>query len=390
MNRSENVTGSHNGMPWLSRSAWDSASDLFCGDGRLDILFFSRGRGKGHAVPDLAIIHQFRKLWPDTRIVFVSYGSGAEVLATAGESVIDLKLPDMTSFVSLLAPVGTLLSSSRSTLIVSHEEAAVLPIAKIFGLPTVYLTHWFTHPHDPFTQSLLHADEVLFMEREGLFPEPDGIKGRVKYVGPVLRRFRYHPEDRAGVRAEMGILADEKVILMLPGSWTEKMAATRELVLAAFQKVNSPRKRLIWVAGKDCEDLLRFTEGHADVQVAGIDMNLDRLMVASDLAITKGTYCTSRELEALGIPSISLSHGRNFIDDFYARSIKSNSFLWAEETEPVALARCVEAGLDQGLAVPDLKALTGHGAACVAAHLAEILQESSRTEPKSVWLGSDS
>ncbi len=62
-------------------------------------------------------------------------------------------------------------------------------------------------------------------------------------------------------------------------------------------------------------------------------------MVASDLAITKANRVTVKELDALGIPSISISHGLNPIDDVFVERINGNTALRADVLEKEVLAQ---------------------------------------------------
>lgn len=96
-------------------------------------------------------------------------------------------------------------------------------------------------------------------------------------------------------------------------------------------------------------------------------------MVASDVAITKATYNIGRELSVLGIPSISLSHGANPIDDLYARSFSGATFLWAKETDAGTLTGYLKAALERGLSSPDYCALGGVGARKAARSLVRML-----------------
>jgi hypothetical protein len=40
------------------------------------VIFFSRGRGHGHATPDVAIADQLARVLPEIDLKFVSYGIG--------------------------------------------------------------------------------------------------------------------------------------------------------------------------------------------------------------------------------------------------------------------------------------------------------------------------
>jgi hypothetical protein len=138
-------------------------------------------------------------------------------------------------------------------------------------------------------------------------------------------------------REELELPNDGTIISVLPGSWTEDMMPIADLVLPAYLALGAPKKRLVWIAGPDCDRIRRTADGRPDVLVKEVDWQLDRLMVASDVAITKANYTTVKELATLGIPSISLSRGLNPIDDIYARHIKTNLALNAMETNAEGL-----------------------------------------------------
>lgn len=60
----------------------------------MDILFFSRGRGRGHAIPDLAIAKRLLHADPSLALAFASYGTGAETIRNSGCDLIDLRLSE--------------------------------------------------------------------------------------------------------------------------------------------------------------------------------------------------------------------------------------------------------------------------------------------------------
>jgi lipid A disaccharide synthetase len=85
----------------------------------------------------------------------------------------------------------------------------------------------------------------LFIDEPGIFEEPEYLKGKVKYVGPVLRKFEYTRKDRDRARTELGIPLDATVIGVFPGSWTEEKAPIFDLVMGAFELLEAEPKRLI-------------------------------------------------------------------------------------------------------------------------------------------------
>src|SRR5271156_2508565 len=95
------------------------------------ILFFSRGRGRGHAIPDREIIRSLSTLREDIEVRIVSYGAGAATFEQLGMQLIDLKLPEAGSIADMSVLAGKLIGWLNPDLVVSHEEFAALPAAKI-------------------------------------------------------------------------------------------------------------------------------------------------------------------------------------------------------------------------------------------------------------------
>ncbi len=319
----------------------------FSGD-KVGLLFFSRGRGHGHAIPDMAIVDELFKLQDDIDLRFVSYGTGARTFAQHGRPLIDLELPDTNPLWATAVRAGSLIREIQPSLVISHEEFAVLPLAKIFGIPTVFITEWFSDAESLPMQALEFADEIIFIEDEGIFEESPSVEGKVYYTGPVLRSFSYGRADRERARKELGFPQDASVILVVPGGWaTEEKEPIYDLLLAAFDRLRVPHKLLVWLAGSDYATLRERLAGREDMQVKEYDWQMDRLMAASDIAITKANRITLKELAALGIPSISISQGRNPIDDVLIERIPTNTTLDARTVTPRMLAASIAESLKQ-------------------------------------------
>ena len=316
---------------------------------RVGVLLFSRGRGSGHAIPDIAIVEELQKLRDDVDLRFVSYATGAATLSERGYDVIDLNLPERNPVLETMVRAAKIIGGLGPQLVVSHEEFTALPAAKIFDLPTVMITDWFVEPEKFSMQTLQYADEIIFIDDSGIFEEPPYVSGRVQYVGPVLRPFEYSRADRERARRELDLPDDAVVISMLPGSSaTEAREPVYDLVMPAFQQLEAPNKRLIWIAGTDHDMLGEKTKDIPGVLVKESDWQMDRLMVASDLAITKTNRKTSMELAALGIPSISLSDGSNRINVRRLEQIPTNCGLVVKEIDSEKLRLAIEASLSGG------------------------------------------
>lgn len=316
---------------------------------RVGVLLFSRGRGSGHAIPDIAIVEELRKLRDDVDLRFVSYATGADTLTERGHNVIDLNLPERNPVLETMVRAAKVIARLRPQLVVSHEEFGALPAAKIFDLPAVMITDWFVEPEKFSMQTLQYADEIVFIDDPGIFEEPRYVAGRVQYVGPVLRPFEYSRADRERARRELDLPDDAVVISVLPGNWaTEAREPVYDLLMPAFQRLEAPKKNLIWIAGADQEMLAEKTNDIPGVLIREKDWRMDRLMVASDLAITKTNRKTSMELAALGIPSISLSNGSNPVNVQRLEHIPTNRGLVVEEIDSEGLRLAIEASLSGG------------------------------------------
>jgi spore coat polysaccharide biosynthesis predicted glycosyltransferase SpsG len=147
-----------------------------------------------------------------------------------------------------------------------------------------------------------------------------------------------------------------------------------DLVLRSFDLLDRASKRLIWVAGSDTEALRTKTGTRDNVFVVEHEWQIDRLMVASDVAITKANRKTVIELESLGIPSVALSAGLNPIDDARARSCEGVTFRLISETDAELLVSDLERAMDRRPVAVE-KPHPERGATIVARHIAAALGE---------------
>jgi hypothetical protein len=323
--------------------------------GKKKILFFSRGRGRGHAIVDIEIAKEIAKLSGDVDLRFVSYGTGAATLRTYGISHIDLKLPDRSPINETIVLAGRLIGCLNPDLVVAHEEFPALPAAKIFHRPTVFLTDWFTDPDALSMGALRLADRILFLDEPGVYQEVTWAAGKTHYLGPVLRKFQYGAGDRSRARVELGLPENALVLAVLPGSWRETDLPILEPVLGMFDLLDREPRYLLWAAGTDENFVREGTLGRGNVTVFGYDPAIDRVMIAADAAITKGNRKTLMELHHLGRASVSISNGDNPIDHFRACRLPYNSMVAGGVTSGELLIE-VLAALDRPVeprAVPD-------------------------------------
>lgn len=352
---------------------------LASGQRPVDVLFFSRGRGRGHAIVDIAITEELKKLLPDVDVRLVSYGTGLGVLLESWGGALDLDISENEPTVETLVRATQVISQFQPLLVVAHEEVAALPAAKVFGKPAVFLTDWFMGSRD-FDMTLLeYANQILFMDEEGIFEEPESAAGRVQYYPPVLRSLKYTAADRPRARRELGISQDAVVVTVFihPGRRTEDVMPIFDIVEPAFRAIGTPDKRLFWLT-EDDPVLSERAAGNSDIVIQGPDQPFDRLMVASDVGITKGNRSIVFELSALAVPSISFTDQWNGIDDFRTARIPTNSVLPLYRTSAARFRNELVGALDSRAKFQSEVSPWKDGREPIAARLAEIVDHLRR------------
>ncbi len=268
---------------------------------------------------DLEIGTALQQQIPQLDVRFVSYAEGARAIAESGRPIIDLGLPSQNSYVETSVLTGRLIGWLQPDLVIAHEEFAVMPSAKIFDKPTLFLTDWFTSPEKLTMAALRLADHILFLEEAGVFEEPPFLAGRVTYCGPYLREFQHTRQDRWKVREEFELPPNATLLGVFPGSWREAITPLADLLEAALPLLEARDVYLLWMAGDDAEMLRSRFAGKRRVLVREFEERIDAWMVACDGAITKSNRKSAMELLRLGVPGMAISWGFNPIDDAWVK-----------------------------------------------------------------------
>ncbi len=342
--------------------------------GKRGILFFSRGRGRGHAIPDSAIVGELQKLRDDVDVRFVSYGTGARTLRELHHSLIDLGLPDDNALFDTVILANKVTGWLQPQLVVAHEEFAALPAAKTFDREVLFLTDWFAEETDLRMGMLRFADQVLFLDQQGIYNEPACVRGRVEYLGPIVRDLHYLRNDGQRARAQLGVSADAFVVGVFPGSPPESREPIADLVLNAMQYL-PPNTVLHWVGGSDADLVARRVAAERNFHFCPRTEDIGQYYVACDVAVTKATRKTLFELEYLGIPSVSLTHGYNRIDDGRARSLENTKLVEAKAIRPQELATLLlsQAAIEPAPSSFEPGAAAMRAARYIAAHLEKVV-----------------
>jgi UDP-N-acetylglucosamine:LPS N-acetylglucosamine transferase len=111
-----------------------------------------------------------------------------------------------------------------------------------------------------------------------------------------------------------------------------------EVLSAAWDILPAFPKRLIWLAGRDYQRLAVRFRNDPSVRILKEDWQIDRLLVASDVLISKANRMTVYEAASLGLPSISISNLANWPDDVAVANVESDTALRADSITPQELA----------------------------------------------------
>lgn len=350
-----------------------------------EVMIVSRGHGYGHALPDMAIAAKLTDLVQNLRLQFVSYAAGAHAYRACGYEVLDLNLPDTPPFLDMVIAFTRLLAQGAPKLVIAHEEIPVLPAAKLLDIPCLFIVHFFTDPSSLFMQALQYAAEVVFTAEPGLFTEPPYLRSKICYVGRAVRPFHFTLADRDRARRELRIPLDETVVLCQPGAWIESRVPLVDLLGAAWNLVPRCPKRLIWIAGRDRELLAARFLRQTDVMILKEDWQIDRLMAASDLLITKGNRQTTYEAASLGLPSISISNLTNWTDDVAIANVESNTAVRSDSVTAQGLSELIaeKAGI-KSVPAADISTGVAGAAKRIAYYVGMLRHSSSTTAPTTV------
>ncbi len=306
------------------------------------VLFFSRGRGHGHAIPDMAIADLLVSRNSNIDVRFASYSTGATTIRDAGREVIDMNLPEINSFTETLLVAHGLVGSERPSLVVAHEEFAAIAAAALHKAPVLFVSAWLPQGNTIAADTLRYANSVVIIERPGLFPIPTTVRTKIVFTGPLRRPLQFTAKDRSANRHDFGWTEDTFSIVVVPGGASkEAESPISDVVLSAFYRLPHPKKLLTWVASSEYDNISTRLAGLAAVEVIKYFRPIEKLLSAADLVITKGTRGITYDCAAVGAPSLSISHGKNSADDLIVPRVRNNIALNAAALDADVLAHYI-------------------------------------------------
>lgn len=288
-------------------------------------ILITCGGTAGHINPGLAVAGRIRELIPEAEILFVGAEGQMETDLVPREGY-PIRTVRIAGFRRSLKPkmivknirtLGWMLESyARARKIIKEfrPHAAigtggyvcgpVLQAAAAMGIPT--LVHE-SNAVPGLTTKLLEksVDRIMvgFEECRSLYRQPE----KVLVTGtPVRVDFRRTDKRRA--REEMGLGADEPVVLAVFGSLgAEHMNAVMEQFIA-LMKSGEPF-RLIWATGRRYYERLRAAADRMGLDAGRVDLreyifDMPRVLTAADVVICRSGASTISELTYLGKPAV--------------------------------------------------------------------------------------
>lgn len=345
------------------------------------VLFFSRGRGRGHAIPDIAITTALRALAPGMQVEFVSYATGADTFRAEGLPVHDMGFSEDPPYLQALFKASDLIRDRRPHVVLSHEEFPAVAAAELNGVPAIFISAWL--PIRPGLQmdSLVSVSSVILMESPGIFPRPAGMSAKILCVGPLGRKLTVSRDDRPSLRREMDIAPDAFVVLLAPGSFPESRSPIAGVVREAMRLLPMDNKRLFWIAGADFDEIHSLTAREEHIVCLKYASPIEKYIAVADVVVTKGTRGVTLDSAAIGVPTISLSPEINAIDDLLTPRMRNNTALIARAVDGETLAHYLTLAADRGRLSPGAPDAPTGSPEGVALCLKREIQELSR-----LWL----
>jgi UDP-N-acetylglucosamine:LPS N-acetylglucosamine transferase len=258
--------------------------------------------------------------------------------------VLDLNLPEENDYLSTVLKSRHAIADVRPDVIFAHEEFAAIFAGSMESVPTVFISAWLPQPGSIQAASLAYANSIVVLESPGIFPVPPGVTVKPCHSGPFVRDMAARPSDRERIRLDLGIPPSVDVILVATGGFSsEAKAPAAHAIFDAISRVRSGKATYtIWIAGKDTELVTELCASRSDIRVLRYSNEMDRVLAASDIVITKANRGTVMEAANMGRPTISITFGHNPIDDMLVTRLASNVTLNARATDSAVIASSIE------------------------------------------------
>lgn len=286
----------------------------------MKVLIAAGGTG-GHIYPGLAIAEKIKEKNPDVEIVFIGSKVGMEknIIPQSGYPIEYIRVRGFERKASLetLAAIKGIFDglNDAKKIIRNHQPDLVIGTGGFTAGPLLLIASrrkikTLIHEQNAYpgkTNLMLgkRVDRIAisFKEAEKYFP-----KEKTFLAGNPVRS-EYHQIDKNKFRENLNLSSTQKMILIMGGSQGAGSINRSALSLIEFYK--DRKDRVVYhLTGKDQFDAIKkevenmglTTSGH--VFVNAYSNEVQRLLGAADLVVSRSGAMSVAEIQAVGIPSI--------------------------------------------------------------------------------------
>lgn len=270
------------------------------------ILFFTWGRGWGHAIRDMVIIASLQRGEKSIRIGIISSEGGYQAYQAYGYECKEIKVPSGEEEWKWYLEVNEYLDEwGVPNLIVSDEHFGALTVAEELKVPSVFITDWLPfgqYNRPEFVATFDQAEAIIYPGYQSSTPVPEQLSGKVHFVGPIVRGNPFLQITRSQLKSEVGLKPDIPLILLMGGGTPENQRYFSTCI-HAVERIKE-EVQLVVIAGKLKENLNQ--EISSRVTVLSHTTEIQKYMAASEVVITRAGHTTLWELAVYAIPSITI------------------------------------------------------------------------------------
>ncbi len=283
-------------------------------------VIVSGGGTAGHVYPALSIVNKLKEHHPDAQFLYIGTKSGleAEIVKQAGIpfeaiQVSGLKrkismdnIKTLWQFITAIRHSKRLIKRFKPEIVIGtggYVSGPVVYAASKLGIPTlIHEQNVVPGLANLFLSRYVSAVAVSFEESKGQFRHPNIIVTGNPRASEVVRR------DGKKVREELGLAADQKLVLIVGGS--RGAEAINQAFLQMADKIKErPDCHFLFITGHNHFDRINkqlepIISQSRNLTVKPFIYNMPDVLAATDLIVNRAGASFLAELTALGIPSI--------------------------------------------------------------------------------------
>jgi UDP-N-acetylglucosamine--N-acetylmuramyl-(pentapeptide) pyrophosphoryl-undecaprenol N-acetylglucosamine transferase len=285
--------------------------------GAIRVLIAAGGTG-GHLYPGIAIAEEWKRMHPDSRVVFVGTTRGPETKAVphAGFELVTIaarglpRTPGLGWFHAAFGLARSLVQSFRLVVDLkphvvlgtgSYVSAPVVLVARLFGIPVI-LQEQNSIPGATNRWLNLLANEVHigFLESRGYFRR----KNNLRVSGNPIRRSLLY-QDKGSAYEAFGLDPTKRTLFVFGGS--RGAASINRAMEGALERLKQRSNlQVLWQTGADDFENMqqKFRSFPIPVRVTAYLEAIEKAYAIADVVVCRAGAMTIAEVTACGIASI--------------------------------------------------------------------------------------